>query len=83
MKIKVKVDRMGNLDLVSQNGDFAGGKAMLEALLASVQAMGVNAQQTGQVETHNHDVLVQYTSATTGNIAINQAITEDGPPHTH
>lgn len=83
MKIKITVDRMGGLTLVTQDGDFEGGEATLNALLAALQAQGVSVQNASPVETHNHDVQLQRTGAFAGRVMVNAAVTESGPPHSH
>jgi hypothetical protein len=57
MKIKVTISSDGQLTLITQEGDFEGGKTTLEALLGALKAQGVAATQVGQVETHRHDTL--------------------------
>jgi hypothetical protein len=83
MQIKVTLNAEGQLELITQDGDFATGKTTLEALLKALQAGGVDAQQTGQVETHNHATALTLLGEGTGRIHVNAHVTEDGPPHTH
>src|SRR3989304_6058850 len=59
--IKVRIYPTGSLDLVTEDGDFETGKGILETLLTTLQANGVGVTQTGQVETHRHDLKMDYT----------------------
>ncbi len=83
LTVQVTIYPDGTLDLVTQEGDFAGGKTALEALLAALQAQGVGIQQSGQVETHRHDLQLTYTSEHSATVHIHEAIREGGAPHTH
>jgi hypothetical protein len=85
---KVRVDPTGQVELITEEGDFAFGQTALEALLGAIQAQGVDAQPTGQVETHRHDLMITTTGQYSANVAVNpmvghQMVSESGPPHTH
>lgn len=83
IKTKVKISRSGGIELITQEGDFATGKTTLEALLTALQAQGVSATQSGQVETHRHDLQITHLHDHQANISIGQDIHEGGAPHTH
>ncbi len=83
MKIKVTVGKDGTLTLVTQGGTFEQGKPLLEGLLDALNASGVEAQQTGAVETHRHDLELSYLSEGSARLTIHEAVREDGAPHTH
>lgn len=81
--VKVTVDRLGRLALVTQDGDFPGGATVLETLVKAFTANGAPVQPDGQVETHNHAVRMTLTGEHTAQVWVHQAVREDGPPHTH
>lgn len=82
MKVKLTITKDGKIELITQEGDFDAGKDTLEALLAALQAKDIDIQQTGQIETHNHEVLMTRTGES-ANIQVNQSVYENGTPHTH
>jgi hypothetical protein len=81
--VKVEVDRLGRLELITQDGDFDTGKTALETLTKALSANGAQVEPVGEVETHNHEVMMQQTGQYTATVFVNQAVTESGPSHTH
>lgn len=83
MKIKITVAKDGTLQLIAQGGTFEQGKPLLEGLLDALNAAGVEAQQTGDVETHRHDLELSYLSESSARLTIHEKVRESGAPHTH
>jgi hypothetical protein len=83
LTINVKVYLTGAVELITQEGDFEGGQTVLAALLGALNAQGLNIQQTGQIETHHHDLQLHYLSDSSARMTVGQSITESGPAHTH
>jgi hypothetical protein len=83
LTVRVKIHVDGKLELITTEGDFQSGKTTLEALLGALQAQGVEAQMTGQVETHRHDLALTVTGEGSARIAIHETVAEAGGPHSH
>ncbi len=55
MQVQVVITLDGQVSIVTREGSFAEGKAVIERLLDALQAQGVNVQLTRPVEQHRHD----------------------------
>lgn len=55
MKAQIVITLDGQVQVVTQEGTYEGGKLAIEKLLASLKAQSLNIELTGPVEQHRHD----------------------------
>jgi hypothetical protein len=55
MKAQIVITLDGQIQVVTQEGTYEGGKLAIEKLLARLNAQGLKIELTGPVEQHRHD----------------------------
>lgn len=55
MKARIVITLDGQVQVVTQEGSYEGGKLAIEKLLAAIKAQGLAIELTGPVEQHRHD----------------------------